>query len=147
MKKLIIKNKGAYMEKISEKLDVLSDFDKVLDNNLFKAIEENGNCRYMSWEHCYSFFFLNRENILQDEKMLDLAALNLGFYLGNWGMFRSSFLMENDYKIHIPVIRELLSKCSKLRQTYDNISWKDIDEANKIIKNGYKDFHKPEHFF
>ena len=33
----------------------------------------------------------------------------LMFYLASWGMYRgSSFLLQKDYKIHIPVVEEVL---------------------------------------
>ena len=63
------------------------------------------NHRFLSWEHCYSFFLNNKEN-LKDDASIDLAALNLAFYLASWGMYRgSSFLLQYDYKIFIPMNR------------------------------------------
>lgn len=100
---------------------LLSDFDKVLEENLFNPILEDINCRYRSWEHCYAFFYKNKERIIHDD-MLDTAVLNLGFYLGNWGMFRKLFLIDKDYKIHIQVISKLLNECKELWQPYDKIS-------------------------
>ena len=97
---------------------LLSDFDKVLEENLFNPILEDINCRYRSWEHCYA---KNKGRIRHDD-MLDTAALNLGFYLGNLGMFRKSFLMDKDYKIHIQVISKLFNECKDLWQPYDKIS-------------------------
>lgn len=120
----------------------LSDFDDVLKKNLFEVISKDTNCRYMSWEHCYAFFYKNREKIIRDDDMLDLAALNLGFYLGNWGMFRKSFLMDKDYKIHVQVISRLLHECKELWQPYDKISWNDIKKANTIISKYYKSISK-----
>lgn len=36
-------------------------------------------------------------------------SLQLAFYLASWGMYRgSSFLLQKDYRIHIPVVKELL---------------------------------------
>jgi len=36
-------------------------------------------------------------------------ALHLAFYLASWGMYRgSSFLLQKDYKIHIPIIQVLM---------------------------------------
>lgn len=59
--------------------------------------------RYMSWRHCYNAFSQNR-NVL-DLKTTDFLALHLAFYLASWGMYRgSSFLLQKDYKIHIPVV-------------------------------------------
>ncbi|MDE6016744.1 MAG: hypothetical protein K2H41_13830 [Acetatifactor sp.] len=65
--------------------------------------------RYMSWRHCYNAFVVNRNSA--DEKMLDYLALHLAFYLASWGMYRgSSFLLQKDYKVHIPVVKILVDK-------------------------------------
>ena len=65
--------------------------------------------RYMSWRHCYNSFVENRNDA--DEKMFDYLALHLAFYLASWGMYRgSSFLLQKDYKVHIPVVKILLEK-------------------------------------
>lgn len=73
-------------------------------NNL-KA-DENG--RYRSWEYCYSHFIKARGS---KEIDYDYLSLQLAFYLASWGMYRgSSFLLQKDYKVHIPVVKELLSE-------------------------------------
>ena len=65
-------------------------------------IDEHG--RYMSWRHCYKAFSENR-NVL-DEQIVDYLSLHLAFYLASWGMYRgSSFLLQKDYRVHIPVIK------------------------------------------
>lgn len=71
--------------------------------------------RGKSWEHCY-VFFRNHEKFHGDEKLLDFAALNLGFFLASWGMLRgSSFLLQKDYKFYVPVVKTLTnSKYDKL---------------------------------
>ena len=69
-------------------------------------IDENG--QYRSWEHCYSHFIKARGS---KEIDYDYLSLQLAFYLASWGMYRgSSFLLQKDYKVHIPVVKELLSK-------------------------------------
>lgn len=68
-------------------------------------IDENG--RYRSWEHCYSHFIKARGS---KEIDYDYLSLQLAFYLASWGMYRgSSFLLQKDYKVHIPVVKGLLS--------------------------------------
>lgn len=59
--------------------------------------------RYRSWEHCYNYFRqLAPENIASKR---DYAALQLGFYLASWGMYRgSSFLLQHAYTVHRGVI-------------------------------------------
>lgn len=40
---------------------------------------------------------------------LDYLSLQLAFYLASWGMYRgSSFLLQKDYKVHVPIIEVLL---------------------------------------
>jgi hypothetical protein len=65
--------------------------------------------RYRSWDHCYGYFHrataTPQEIIAADRHH---AALQLGFYLASWGMYRgSSFLLQYDYSIHLGVIGAL----------------------------------------
>ena len=71
--------------------------------NRLKA-DENG--RFRSWEHCYSRFMRARN---QSEVDHDYLSLQLAFYLASWGMYRgSSFLLQKDYRVHIPIVKEIL---------------------------------------
>lgn len=59
--------------------------------------------RYRSWEHCYRFFERTPPAKIADQR--DQAALQLGFYLASWGMYRgSSFLLQHAYTVHLGVI-------------------------------------------
>lgn len=72
-------------------------------------MRNDANHRYRSWDHCYSFF----KNLYsaKNDKDVGLAALHLAFYLASWGMYRgSSKLLQKDYKIHTPIVQELLKK-------------------------------------
>lgn len=72
----------------------------------YKELKNDENGRYRSWEHCYYNFYKARK---EDNPDLDYLSLQLAFYLASWGMYRgSSFLLQKDYKIHIPIIKELL---------------------------------------
>ncbi len=64
--------------------------------------------RYRSWEHCYGYFHKTTpEDIAADRNH---AALQLGFYLASWGIYRgSSFLLKYDYTVHLRVIDQLVS--------------------------------------
>ncbi len=70
--------------------------------------------RYLSWEHCYIYFQNNIKNTALNEKRIDEeilnnACLHLAFYLASWGMLRgSSFLLQHDYKVHIPLIKNII---------------------------------------
>lgn len=94
--------------------------------------DENG--RYRSWEHCYSHFIKARGS---QEIDYDYLSLQLDFYLASWGMYRgSSFLLQKDYKVHIPVVKELLSEkydalvgieCTDFRKESNQQLLKDIN--------------------
>ena len=64
--------------------------------------------RYRSWEHCYRYFHGSTPRALAVDR--DHAALQLGFYLASWGMYRgSSFLLQYTYTAHLGVVDQLLS--------------------------------------
>ncbi|MBL8637444.1 MAG: hypothetical protein JNN09_02990 [Alphaproteobacteria bacterium] len=74
-------------------------------SQFYKRIRNGTNHRYCSWEHCYNFFQSN------ERTNYDLAALNLGFYLASWGMYRgSSFLLQKDYKVHVGAVKIIQDK-------------------------------------
>jgi hypothetical protein len=64
--------------------------------------------RYRSWEHCFGYFHrLSPVDIANDREH---AALQLGFYLASWGMYRgSSFLLQHAYTIHLGVIDQIVA--------------------------------------
>lgn len=76
--------------------------------DFYDELKSDENARYRSWEHCYSHFMMARGN---EDIDYDYLSLQLAFYLASWGMYRgSSFLLQKDYRIHIPVVKELLSE-------------------------------------
>lgn len=85
-------------------LDYIIDASK----RFYNEMKDDSNARYRSWEHCYWNFYHARRNRNVD---VDYLSLQLAFYLASWGMYRgSSFLLQKDYKIHIPVVEEILKK-------------------------------------
>lgn len=49
--------------------------------------------RYRSWEHCYQYFHGSTPEAIAVDR--DHAAIQLGFYLASWGMYRGSgFLLS-----------------------------------------------------
>ena len=72
-------------------------------------IRQDAHARYLSWEHCYSYFQSHRQNPSDEE--LDFMCLHLAWYLASWGMLRGgAFLLWKDYKVHLPVVKLLLSE-------------------------------------
>lgn len=109
--------------------------EKLLDKAFNKDTLYENN-RYFSWEYCYIFFLTHGKNIVKNEDLQNLAALNLGFYLASWGMYRgSSKLLAYDYKIHKGVIKKLISECSSLWNK--DVTWEELEKANQIIRNYY----------
>ena len=82
--------------------------DRIIEaaNSFYKELQEDKNARFRSWEHCYKNFHDARNKVAVD---YDYLCLQLAFYLASWGMYRgSSFLLKKDYKVHEPVVKELL---------------------------------------
>ena len=79
-----------------------------LSTEFYNDLKTDENGRYRSWEHCYSHFIKARGNPNAD---YDYLSLQLAFYLASWGMYRgSSFLLQKDYRIHIPVVKEMIKR-------------------------------------
>lgn len=75
--------------------------------DFYSQLQNDDNSRYRSWEYCFSNFMEARG---LDNPNVDYLSLQLAFYLASWGMYRgSSFLLQKDYMIHVPVVKELLS--------------------------------------
>ena len=102
-------------------------------SDVIKDIKKSQSATYhrgKSWEHCYIFFRKYRK-FRNDSELLDYAALHLGFFLASWGMLRgSSFLLQQDYKFFVPLVRILIQpKYDKLW----NIDWSRADEKEENI--------------
>jgi len=104
--------------------------------------------RDRSWEHCYQYFrAADAETI---GKHRDQAALQLGFYLASWGMYRgSSFLLQYAYTIHVGAVDSLIeSNFSPLWSPSFGASSNDVALASRIldlcqrIKDVYQPFAK-----
>lgn len=75
-------------------------------NDFYNELCNDCNGRYRSWEYCYYNFYKAR---LADKVDIDYLSLQLAFYLASWGMYRgSSFLLQKDYKVHIPAVEKIL---------------------------------------
>lgn len=122
--------------------------DEFSINEFLKSVEkfherrnEDEYGRYRSWEHCNNIFNEKHDELIKkrnkdsdlSEDDYDYLALHLSFYLASWGMYRgSSFLLSTDYKIHIPIVKELM------KEEYDNlwnITYDDLDNEKIKIRN------------
>ena len=112
----------------------MNTVDLILESSVkfYDTLKKDENGRYRSWEHCYSNFINARDN---KNAELDYLSLQLAFYLASWGMYRgSSFLLKKDYKIHIPVVKELL------KEEYDPLAGIDCvelkrEENQRLLEN------------
>lgn len=85
-------------------MSIVEEINKKAGKFYQEAQQENH--RFLSWEHCYEKFYFARE---QKNPDIDVLSLHLAFYLASWGMYRgSSFLLKYDYRVHIPVVKEIL---------------------------------------
>ncbi len=114
----------------------------------YKSIDSDSQHRYSSWEYCYLYFRKKKKS--GSKTISDLDCLQLGFYLASWGMYRgSSFLLDKSFKVHEPIIKELL------KEKYEKLWNIDIDEIKyeskeinllfellKKLKNIYKQQNK-----
>lgn len=113
---------------------MMNTVDLILESSVkfYDTLKKDENGRYRSWEHCYSNFINARDN---KNAELDYLSLQLAFYLASWGMYRgSSFLLQKDYKIHIPVVKELL------KEEYDPLAGIDCvelkrEENQRLLEN------------
>ena len=92
-----------------------------------------------SWDHCYLFFRKFRELESSEQKnQIDLACLNLAFYLASWGMYRgSTFVRWKDYKIYKGVVETLLKP--EFNDLWDPMYYDALlSGENEINENSYK---------
>ena len=83
----------------------MNTLDSIINSSkkFYECLNNDENCGYRSWEHCYSHFMRSRG---QKNVDYDYLSLQLSFYLASWGMYRgSSFLLQKDYKVHIPAVK------------------------------------------
>ncbi len=110
------------------------------------------NHRYASFDYCYNYFnsFSNKSELAASEN-LEKSCLHLGFYLASWGMMRaSSFLLQENLRFYIPIIKWLADYCPEniwnidvdnysnenvevLISTYNSLSQFVSDKNQKII--------------
>ena len=87
----------------NEILDRVNKFYSILTSPNVK------NHRYLSWEHCYNYFFDAHDGKIKFNE--DLGALHLAFYLASWGMYRgSSFILQKDYKAFKNIVNIIMDK-------------------------------------
>ncbi len=103
--------------------------------------------RYDSWDFCYKKFIdiSKKENLSEED--LDSLALNLAFYLASWGMYRgSSFLLQNNYKIHQEAAKKIIEFIKENKTEIYNdkkLEWNKVEK----IKNELISYYKKVEFY
>ncbi|NIZ41569.1 hypothetical protein PVA45_08610 (plasmid) [Entomospira entomophila] len=141
-------------EQISDKIDIQDVINAGID---FIQSMKDENARYVSWEHCYKQFTKYKiKKVYKDKKAkkdltdadYDTLALHLAFYLASWGMYRgSSFLLQQDYKVHTEAVRVIMN------EEYNSLWYKDDDtyftnygeklETLKTLVKALEDIYSP----
>ena len=121
------------MEAIDELIDAAQTF--------YEDARATENGRSRSWEHCYRVFRDARTDPSPD---YDYLSLHLAFYLASWGMYRGScFILQKDYKVHTPIVEEILKPeydclfglaCADLR---DDDVWDQYTNLYKYIADHF----------
>ena len=136
--------KTLYIWKLIRKVGSIETIDMIIKSSteFYNDLKADEHDRYRSWEHCYSHFMAARK---ENDVNLDYLSLQLAFYLASWGMYwGSSFLLQKDYRVHIPVVREIL------RKEYDSlagIECKDFkNETNQKLLKEINEFSNSKWF-
>ncbi len=90
----------------------------IVDNivNMVEETKNDGSTRYKSWEHCHHFFKCFPGERQKND--INLACLNLAFFLASWGMYRgSSFLLQKDYLVHKSAVEKILEQKDYFQNT------------------------------
>jgi len=109
----------------------------------YKSFVSDSNHRYSSWDNCFKYFRNKKKS--KSNNITDLDCLHLGFYLASWGMYRgSSFLLNKSYKIHHPIIKELLN--IKYKALW-NLNFEKLTKDDKDFKLIFKLFQSLKNIY
>ena len=114
------------------------NFKDTVERNLCLSKYSNTsfyNSRYRSWIQCREKFLSAYQKCNGEitKNVLDDLSLRLAFYLASWGMYRgSSALLFNDYKVHIPAVKELFDSQYNVLWNYEPFS-QDVNALPKWL--------------
>ena len=114
----------------------------------FLEINKYENSRLKSWDYCYQTFKDNKNK--DDENIIELLSLHLAFYLASWGMYRNSFLLKKNYKVHRAAVNEIQkSEYDVLRgiepeKLEDAANIQLLSNLKKNLQNIYSQVKNPE---
>gem|GEM_PF-7085387 len=104
--------------------------------------------RYSAYDYCYNCFrhfheVLERQKRKLEPSEMEILCLQLGLFLGTWGMFRNSDLQTKSFRIYEPLIEKIFEEkdlwdtdvknyCDENGKMKDKI-WNDICRFKKEI--------------
>jgi hypothetical protein len=101
----------------------------------FEEVLGDPHHRYRSWEHCYRYFQDVTPQGLAAQR--EHAALQLGFYLASWGIYRgSTFLLQHAYTVHLSVVDCLALPRFALWEREFGADAADVDLVTLILDAG-----------
>jgi len=83
--------------------DIIGAINSYFGVDDYRTDARDPNERYASFDLCYNYFYRfyrdRKVPELASTKNLQASCLQLGFFLGSWGMFRSSFVRERSVRL------------------------------------------------
>jgi hypothetical protein len=92
------------------------DIEKLLEKRLsFTGEGIDIYSRYSAYDYCYNCFRHFHEVLEQEKRKLkpsemEILCLQLGLFLGTWGMFRNSDLQTKSFRIYEPLIEKIFEE-------------------------------------
>ena len=119
----------------------------ILNDILIKHLKDLENkpfSRNHAWHLCYQFFKDNYKEIIiathtqnnEKQNILDFAALNLAYYLINWGMGRNKVISNHNYRIYRELIVDLFIKSN----LHKDVNQENLDNAKSVITKWYQKY-------
>ncbi|KKG07029.1 hypothetical protein [Methanosarcina mazei] len=113
------------------------DIERLLEDRLrFIGQGNDIYSRYSAYDYCYNCFRYFHEVLEREKRELkpfekNILSLQLGLFLGTWGMFRNSNLQNCSYKIYEPLIETIFEEKGlwdiDVKDYCKNGTWKAID--------------------
>ena len=104
----------------------------------YKLENDSRMTRFKSWYYCHEAFREARKKYVKKENVdIEFLCLQLSSYLASWGMYRNSFILWCDYRVHERIIKELLK--DDYQQLWDISIEKYSDKENMVLLKKLKD--------
>jgi len=98
--------------------DIIGAINSYFGVDDYRTDVRDPNERYASFDLCYNYFYRfyrdGKVPELYSTENLQTSCLQLGFFLGSWGMFRSSFVRERSVRLFKGTIEMIASSDPRL---------------------------------